>query len=95
MSWIETTAEEIATYYAGGATPQRVRHAKEIIANHAPAWHPKPMGPGLWILFLEIDGHMCPACCEMVRDVRLYADNLRPVWFGPIPEPEKKGSVPA
>ena len=44
--WIEAAKAEIKAELS--LSEYELHHVGEIVAKHAPGWHPKPTGPGAW-----------------------------------------------
>lgn len=82
MSWIDEADEAIFTAWRRAGDKFHEVDLAAIIADHAPGWHPRPTGPGLWITRGGTINYV-----EDQEDIEVCAV-IAKGWYGPIPNPE-------
>ena len=66
-------------------TPEEFR---EQVGFNPPAWHRRPTGPGWWVCFTEISGHVHLSAAQISeQELKRGACSACDWVYGPIPEP--------
>lgn len=70
------------------ALDENVNSLEESLRN-APAWHRRPTGPGWWVCFTEISGHVHLSAARISeQELKRGACSACDWVYGPIPQPK-------